>query len=364
MKLLILGGTVFLGRHLVEAALTRGHRVTLFNRGLHETNLFPEVERLRGEREGSLEALSGRCWDAAIDTSGFVPSTVRASAGLLREHVDHYSFISSIAAYANFSSSGMDESAEVGQLTPAQLREAETIKVAGGTLVTSNTYGPLFGPLKAGCEQAAELAMPRRVLNIRPGLIVGPDDWSGRFTYWVSRVAAGGEVLAPGRPERPIQLIDVRDLAEWIVRMIEAKATGTYNATGPDYELTMKRLLDECRDASGSDARFVWVDDQFLLDMGVAAWTEIPLWIPEVEGHGRSGFLSINSGRAIASGLTFRPLAETVRATLEWSSGGSFVTPDGGHQMSIISPDREAELLRSYRASGFRSGTCERLSAR
>ncbi len=208
MKLLVLGGTVFLGRHLVEAATARGHSVTLFNRGQHNPELYPEVEKLRGDRDSDLSALQGRRWDAVIDTCGYLPRAVRASAELLADAVDHYTFISSISVYADFHTPAMDESAPVGTLADETVEE-----------VTGETYGPL----KALCEQAAERALPGRVLNIRPGLIVGPHDPTDRFTYWPVRVARGGEVLAPGRPHVPVQVIDGRDLAEWTVRMVEAR---------------------------------------------------------------------------------------------------------------------------------------------
>ena len=189
MNLLILGGTVFLGRHLVEAALARGHAVTLFNRGQHNPDLFPEVERLRGDRDGDLQALEGRRWDAVVDTCGYVPRVVRASAEMLAPNVDHYTFISSISVYADTSKPGIDEQAPVGTLDDP---------------TTEEVTGESYGPLKALCEQAAEAAMPGRVLNIRPGLIVGPHDPTDRFTYWVRRVAEGGEVLAPGNPHAPV----------------------------------------------------------------------------------------------------------------------------------------------------------------
>ena len=330
MKLLILGGTVFLGRHLVEAALARGHAVTLFNRGQHNPELYPEVEKLRGDRNGDLEALRGRHWDAVIDTSGYVPRVVQASAELLADAVDHYTFISSISVYADFSVPNLDESAPVGTLADPTVEE-----------VTGATYGPL----KALCEQAAEAALPGRALNLRPGLIVGPHDPTDRFTYWPVRVARGGDVLAPGRPDRQVQIVDARDLAEWNVRMAESRQTGVYNATGPDYVLTMGRLLEECKAVSGSDARFVWVDGQFLLDAGVTPWTEMPLWIPQRE-DATGSLLAVNCSKAFAAGLTFRPLAGTVRGTLAWDA----TRPAGVERRAGLRPEREQELLDTWRA--------------
>lgn len=335
MKLLILGGTVFLGRHLVEAATARGHSVTLFNRGQHNPDLYPEAEKLRGDRDGDLSALQGRRWDAVIDTCGYVPRAVRATAELLAGAVDHYTFISSISVYTDFHSPGMDETAPVGTLADETVEE-----------VTGETYGPL----KALCEQAAERALPGRVLNIRPGLIVGPHDPTDRFTYWPVRVARGGEVLAPGHLRTSVQVIDGRDLAEWTVRMVEARQVGAFNATGPDYELTMERLLEQCKAAAGSDARFVWVDEQFLLDNEVKPWTELPLWVAG-DGH-MAHLLRIDCRKAFSAGLTFRPLAETIRDTLAWNATRPADEDTDEEPRAGMKPEREAELLRAWRAQG------------
>lgn len=331
MRLLILGGTVFLGRHLVDAALARGHAVTTFTRGQHSAVLPPAVERLQGDRDGDLAALHGRRWDAAIDTSGFVPRVVRASAELLADTVGHYTFISSVSAYRDFSAPGMDERAPVATLADPHVEE-----------VTGDTYGAL----KALCEQTAEAALAGRVLVVRPGLIVGPYDPTDRFTYWPHRVARGGEVLAPGRPDRPVQFIDARDLAGWIIRMAEAGRVGTYNATGPDAPLAMGRLLEECRAAAGGDATFTWVGDEFLLAQEVGAWMELPLWIPESAAD-HAGFLAVNCGRAIAAGLTFRPLRETVRDTLAWDA----TRPADHDWQAGLRPERETELLVAWHSA-------------
>ncbi len=329
MNLLILGGTVFLGRHLVEAALARGHVVTLFNRGQHNPDLFPEVERLRGDRDGDLQALEGRRWDAVIDTCGYVPRVVRASAEMLAPNVDHYTFISSISVYADTSKPGIDEHAPVGTLEdPA----------------TEEVTGESYGPLKALCEQAAEAAMPDRVLNIRPGLIVGPHDPTDRFTYWVRRVAEGGEVLAPGNPHAPVQVIDARDLAEWTIRMIEQRQTGVFNATGPAERLRMADLLTTCKQVSGSDAAFVWLDDAFLLEAGAGPWIEVPLWIPATGGQS-DGLLDVNFAKARAAGLTFRDIADTVRDTLAWDR----TRPADTERRAGLAPERERALLQAWR---------------
>ncbi len=317
MKLLILGGTIFLGRHLIEAALSRGHEVTIFNRGLHGKDLYPDVEKLRGKREGDLAALQGRQWDAVIDTNGYIPSIVRASAQLLANATTHYTFISSVSVYAEFSHPGMDETAPIGVITPEQIKEAEqVIPPQQGT--TARAYGPSYGPLKALCEQAAEEIMPGRVLVIRPGVIVGPYDYSDRFTYWPYRLAQGGEVLAPGRPDSRVQIIDARDLSEWIIRMVETRQTGTYNAVGPEQPITMQEILETCKRVSGSNAHFTWINESFLLEAGAIPWSQIPLWLPDKENM--SGHNAISHKKALAAGLTFRSLTQTVRDTLDWVS--------------------------------------------
>ncbi|HEV3468008.1 MAG TPA: SDR family oxidoreductase [Pyrinomonadaceae bacterium] len=335
MKLLILGGTLFLGRHLVGEASARGHEVTIFNRGRRNPELFPEVERLRGDRDGGLDALRGRSWDAVVDTSGYVPRVVRASAELLADAVGLYVFVSSVSAYADFSRPFDEDS-------PAATMPDETVE---------EVNGETYGPLKVLCERAAEAAMPGRVLVLRPGLIVGPHDPTVRFSYWTARVARGGEVLAPGDPARRIQFVDARDLAAWTLRMAEAGRPGLYNAAGPDYALTMGRFLEECRAASASDASFTWVGEQFLLERGVEPWSELPLWMPESSEKHRY-FLRADIGRALAFGLTFRPLRETIRDTLAWqreTEGQPLPSKPGLPQPDVtLKPERERELLDEW----------------
>jgi len=332
MKLLILGGTIFLGRHLVEAALAQGHEITLFNRGQHNPDLYPAVEHLRGDRDGDLTALNGRRWDAVIDTCGYVPRVVRASAELLSGAVEHYTFISSISVYADFGSAAIDERSPVGTLADPTVEE-----------ITGESYGPL----KALCEQAVQQALPNRTLIVRPGLIVGPHDPSDRFTYWPRRIARGGDVLAPDSPDQPVEIIDVRDLAEWIVQMVAARQTGTYNATGPVGPLTLAQVLAACKSVSGSAANIIWVGKQFLLDSGAVPWTEIPLWTPRDEGQTGS-VLTVNCAKAIAAGLSFRPLAETIHDTLAWDS----VRPTGVEYRAGLDPQREQEWLRAWNERG------------
>jgi 2'-hydroxyisoflavone reductase len=340
MKILIIGGTVFLGRYLVEAAQARGHEVTLFNRGLHNADLYPEVEKLRGNRRGNLDALKGRRFDAVIDTCGYTPGTVATSARLLAESVEHYTFISSVSVYAQFPIAGYDESEAVGTITDEQAIEAESFDT--GDRPTAVSYGEIYGPLKARCELAVEDAMPRRTLVIRPGLIVGPHDYSDRFTYWPTRVARGGEVLAPGRPHRHVRVIDARDLAEWNVRMAEERRTGTFNASGAD-GLTMGQLLDDCKATSGSAASFTWLAEEFLLAQGVGTWVELPLWTRDED----TGIFEARNDKAIAAGLTFRPLTDTVRDTLAWAQE----RPADTELRAGMKPERERELLRAWHES-------------
>jgi 2'-hydroxyisoflavone reductase len=324
MDLLILGGTGFLGRHLVEAALGDGHRVTLFNRGLSGPGLFPEVETIEGDRDGDLSVLQGRRWDAAIDTCGYVPRVVRASVSLLADAVDHYTFVSSISVYPDAIEPGADEDAPVRELEDPAVEE-----------VTGETYGGL----KALCERAAEEEMPGRVLNVRPGLISGPHDPTDRFTYWPRRISAGGDVLAPDRPERRVQFVDVRDLAAWIIKMAADRQPGPYNATGPDYELHLGKLLEECEAAGGGDARPVWVSEEFLEQNGVEPFTELPLWVPREY----AGMLAVDCGRAIAAGLAFRPVSETIRDVLEWDRARAEAELNAG-----LKPEKERELLSAW----------------
>ena len=326
MDLLVLGGTRLVGRHLVTVALGRGHRITLFNRGKSDPVLFPDVETLRGDRHGDLSTLRGRRWDAVVDTCGYVPRVVRASAELLADAVDRYVFVSSISVYQDPLPPGADESA------PLAILEGESVEE-----ITGETYGAL----KALCEQAAEKAMPGRVVNVRPGLIVGPRDPTGRFAYWPRRVARGGEVLSPGRPDRPVQFVDVRDLGRWLVTMAEEGEPGTYNATGPESTLTMGGLLEGCARVAGNDVRFTWMDDDFLVERNIEPFVELPLWLP-----GRyAGLNAVDNSGAIAAGLRFRPVDETIRDVLDYERGLDDAQYDAG-----LNPERERELLGEWHA--------------
>jgi 2'-hydroxyisoflavone reductase len=339
MKLLIIGGTRFVGRHLMTAALARDHEVTLFNRGNYSAG--PAVETIHGDRhnDSDLAKLKGRRWDVVVDTCGHLPRAVSAAAQVLSGSVDVYVFISSQNAYASVSVPGVDETFPRATLTTEQLDQANAIDTAG-----QPSYGALYGGLKALCELAAEEAMSNRVLTIRPGLIVGPYDYSDRFTYWVARVARGGEVLAPGRPDRFVQFIDARDLAEWIVRMAEQKAAGIYNANHAPEKITMQSVLEECKVASDSDATFTWASEEFLLQQNVSAWSAMPLWLPEEAAPHLKGFMFINCDKAIAAGLRSRPVGETISDTLSWYQ---IARPDEELKAGIDS-DREQALLRKW----------------
>jgi len=327
MQILILGGTRFAGRAMAAAALERGHTVTLYNRGT-TPGLFPNVEELHGDRTLTLDPLTGRTWDAVIDPSGYVPRVVSKSVELLKQAAPHYTFISSLSVYADTSMPGQDENAALAKMDDEQV---ET--------VDENTYGPL----KVLCEQRVQDGFGEGALIVRPGLIVGPHDPTDRFTYWPVRVARGGEVLAPGQPQRGVQFIDVRDLAEWIIRMVEERKGGVYNAVGPRQPVAMGTLLETCREVSGSNASFTWVPEDYLLKQQVGPWMELPLWVPASDPQ-MAGFFQFDISRAVAEGLAFRPLDETVRDTLAWAS----VRPSDHQARAGLSPEREAGLLALY----------------
>jgi 2'-hydroxyisoflavone reductase len=332
MRLLVLGGTQFLGRGVVDAALARGHSVTLFNRGVTNPGLYPEVESLRGDRRGDLSALAGREWEAVIDPSGYLPRVVRASAELLRGSVGHYVFVSSISVYADPLAPGSDESTPLVDTVP----DADEVT------------GEAYGGLKVGCEQVVREVFDGAHANVRAGLVVGPHDPTGRFTYWPVRVARGGEVVAPGDPGRIVQFVDARDLGAWLVHVAEERVTGDFNASG-EPRLSMGELLETCRAVSGSDAELVWMPDAFLLEQGVGPWMELPLWLEPAD----AGFLQVDVSRAVALGLRYRPLEETIADTLAWAraDGAPGALASG---MDIgeagLRPEREAELLAAWRA--------------
>ncbi len=331
LKILIMGGTGFLGPHIVESARKRGHTLTLFNRGKTHPGLFPDIEQLHGDRKTDIGALANRKWDAVVDTSAYIPGDVTRSATMLAPNVSHYLLISTVSVYAKMDKPGMDESATVATTTEPDAQK-----------VTNENYGAL----KALCEQTLEKIMPGRATVIRPGLIVGPGDGTDRFTYWPVRVARGGEVLAPGSPQDFTQFIDARDLADFIVLCLERKTLGTFNADAQAGSITMGRLLDTCKAVSKSDATFTWVDAKFLDKQKVSAWGDMPAWLP-AEGDD-AAFGRVSAAKAKAAGLKYRPLDDTVRDTLAW-----FKTEPAEHQAKLksgISAEREAQVLRDWHA--------------
>jgi 2'-hydroxyisoflavone reductase len=321
MKLLVLGGTKFLGRATVEAALQKGHEVTLFNRGQTNPELFPEAEKLRGDRETDLSSLAGRTWDAVVDTSAYVPQQARASAQALTDAAGYYLFISSVSVYADLSQP-VDEDSSLDELHKGQPDDR--------LLEDFSNYGPL----KVLCERAVAGSFGGPTAIVRPGLIVGPHDPTGRFTYWPHRVARGGEILAPKPAEGQVQFIDVRDLGDWIVHLCEQRYEGPFNAVNRG--VTWEALLETCRAVSANDSGFVWVDEEFLIEQEVGEWMELPMWL-----HEDVGIHATDASRAIGAGLKFRPLDETIRGTLEHAE----TTKEAG-----LDPNREAELIEAWKA--------------
>jgi 2'-hydroxyisoflavone reductase len=337
MKLLLLGGTRFLGRHVARQALDAGHHVTLLHRGRSGAGLFPEARHLIADRDGDLADVlpAGATWDACIDTSAYRPRQVQHVAAALGARVGHYQLVSSISVYASLAEPGLREDAPLQQLAHP------TVEVVDGST---------YGGLKALCEQAALAAFgDGRCTIVRPGLIVGPFDPTGRYTWWVQRLRRGGAVLAPGDPAAPVQCIDARDLAAWMLHQAEAGTPGVFNATGPERPCTLGTLLADAATALRSDARLVWVDEAFLLERGVAPWTELPLWLPRAQ----SGLHTVDIGRALATGLRCRPLAETARDTAAWCDEAVAVPApaEGPPRPGVgLDPAREAALLAEWAA--------------
>jgi 2'-hydroxyisoflavone reductase len=339
MRILALGGTRFVGRHIVEAARRDGHEVTVFNRG--RTPLpWDDVEHLPGDREtGDLAALHERGWDACIDVSGYLPQHVRASAALLSERVARYVFVSTESVYTLAGEPPLDESAALHDV-PGQHLDAVAPE--------------LYGPLKVACEREAERACPGRTLILRPGIVAGPHDPTNRFGWWVESVARGGEVLAPGMPGAPVQLIDARDLAEFAVALMAREATGIFNVCGAP--ATFGGLLGACREGTGSDATLTWVSEQRLLAAGIEPFDELPLWVPD-EPDSRA-FYSFSNARARAAGLALRPLAETACDTWAWLRAvreGDLPEPvAGGFVARGLAREREAALLAAQHVAQSR----------
>jgi 2'-hydroxyisoflavone reductase len=337
LRLLVLGGTLFLGRHVVEAALDRGHDVTLFTRGHTNPDVFPEVEGLSGDRDGDLSALDGRDWDAVVDSSGYVPRVVRQSVELLADVTAHYVFVSSISVYRDFALPGFDESYPTGELSDDH----------------DEDVGRFYGQLKAASEAVVREVYGARCAVVRAGLIVGRYDWTNRFGWWVRRVADGGRVLVPAADPWPVQIVHGRDLAGWMLDLAERRVGGTFNATGPESPLSMDDVLTAARDVSGSDAQFVRVAEDFLLEWGVEPFDDLPLWLALGANPGVGAFFDTDVRRALSAGLRFRPLTETVADALAWErERGTAPDKDYGPAAGAagLDPERERELLRAWRA--------------
>lgn len=326
MRLLILGGTRFVGRHIAAAALAAGHDVTLFHRGQTNPDLFPEAEHLYGDRNADLTPLADRRWDAVIDTSGYTPEPVRRSAEALSGRVGQVVFISTVSVYAD-PQPGADESA------PLEKLDADAEAGSAGA----------YGANKALCEEVVRDVYPSDHLIIRPGIVAGPHDPTDRFTYWVERIHRGGEVLAPERRDQPVQVIDARDLGEWLIRLVERGETGTFNATGPAEPLTLEEMLATIKRGVRAEAVLTWVDAEFLTRHGVSMG-ELPFWtLGELWGA-----FEIDSSRARAQGLTHRPLEETARDTLAWAQQ----RPDDHERRAGLRDDQHAELLSLWHDRG------------
>jgi len=336
MKILVIGGTKFLGRHIITAALKNNHEVILFNRGKFSTEKIENVEQIHGDRNQNLEQLCGRNWDVCVDTCGYLPQTVKLSAEFLSDKANQYVFISSGSVYSDTRELNYDETTATAKLTEKQESEVEKIDPKGE--LNGLVLGENYGALKFLCEAAAETAMPNRVLSVRAGMIVGAFDWTDRFAYWVMRVARGGKVLAPGKPENFAQLIDAQDLSEWIIKMVEENDNGIFNVTGKPFELDFGKMLDAIKKATKSDAEFVWADEKFLTENKVEPWSEMPFYLPESFEEAR-GFLAMNVDKALAKGLKFRSLSDTILDVWNWRKNQD-------HQMKAgISAERERELL-------------------
>ncbi len=344
LKVLILGGTGFLGPHIVQYAVARGHDVTIFTRGKTNPHLFPDgIEKLTGDRDPNkgtgLTALEGKTWDVVIDTSSYFPRITKASCELLKNSVKHYCLITTISVYKDHATSHADESYPLGTIDDPTMEE-----ITGGS----------YGPLKALCEQAAEEIMPGRVAHVRPGLIVGPRDYSDRFTYWPVRVQRGGEVMAPGNPTDPSQWIDARDLAAFCVKSVEDKMVGPFNAVGPVTPSNIGEIILGCKAVMETDATFTWVPAEFLEAHSIGAWMQMPVWVP-AEGDSK-GIMTANIDKAIAAGLKTRPVGDTILDTLNWWNG----LPEEKRNRPMragISADKEATTLAAWHSSQESSAT-------
>jgi len=330
MKILIIGGTRFLGRALTEAIVDQGHELTLFHRGQSNPDYRSEVPRILGDRETDIEKLAGHQWDVVIDTCGYFPRIVQISADYLKDKVNKYVFISSISAYKSTDEIGITEAAELDRMDDPTLEE-----------ITGESYGPL----KVLCEEVVQEQYGENAIIIRPGLIIGPHDPTNRFTYWVNRMRGEGPVLAPGDGTFPVQVIDARDIADFILTLLDNDETGTFNVVGPDQPMPLNEVLSVIADAVNNHPDITWIENEWLLDHDVTPWMEMPLWIPNDEG---AALMQVNIDHAKNKGMTFRPLSQTIKDLADWYDSISGDNQEWGAGMSS---DKEKELLKTYQSS-------------
>jgi len=325
MKILIIGGTIFLGRHIVNSALSRNHEVVLFNRGKHNPDLFSDLEKIKGDREGDLSELKGMKFDAVIDTCGYLPKVVNKSASFLRDSAGYYTFISSVSVYKNAYEIGLNEKSAV-----------EKVKDGKTDVFTIENYGAL----KALCENEVLEIFGNDCSIVRSGLIVGDGDFSDRFTYWVERISRGGKIIFPVSKINNVQFIDVKDLADWVIKMTEEKINGVYNSTGPLETLTLGELIDECIKFTGSQAELVKIDENFLLKENVSPFLDLTLWLPEES----AGINNVDISKAKSAGMKIRPLQITLEDTMNYhnSRGKDFKLRTG------LSAEKENEILNKW----------------
>lgn len=328
MRILMLGGTGFVGRHITESVLDGGHDVTIFNRGQTNPDLFPGATRLTGDRgTGDLAALSGGEWDAVIDVNAYVPRRVQESIDVLDGRVGHYTFISTVSVYAPAPSGPLTETAPLARLDDA---DAGTEEVTGAT----------YGPLKVACEEVAQEAFPGRCTIIRPGIVAGPHDPTDRFTYWVRRAARGGDIAVPARPDQPVQVVHARDQGDFVVRATAGGVVGAFNSVGPSHKMTLRTMVEACVSAAGSSADLIWLDEQFVAEHKAP----FPLYLPSAAGV--DGLFEASAAEAEAAGLHNRPIIDTAADTLGWDRRRDQSAMGPG----TLTPEREAELLTAWRA--------------
>jgi 2'-hydroxyisoflavone reductase len=324
MDILVIGGTKFVGRHLVEAALARGHTVTLFNRGQTAPGLFDAVQEIHGDRDGGIEALGNRGFDAVIDTSGYVPRVVAQSVNHFKDRTGRYLFVSSVSVYPDSAPTPVSEDTGLLELTEPD----------------SEDVMKHYGALKAVCENVVTNGFGETATIVRPGIVIGPHDPTNRFTYWVTRISRGGTVLGPEPRDQPSQLMDARDLGAFMVDLIEHDVGGTFNATAPETARSLEGTLQIIKEATESDAHIEWVDARFLQEHEIEPWTRLPLWLPEEEGN---SLMQADISAALGKGFAYRDLGDSAVDTLRWARGTEAPPGDAG-----LDPAHESMLLKEW----------------